>query len=785
MNQSRSRLAVLLAATVLVSAGGIAAGSAQTPHATTYYVSPSGTDSNKGSASAPFQHIQKCATVMVAGDSCQIASGTYRETVTPAHSGTAQAGISYRAAPGATVTIDGTDPVTAWSAVTSDDLPGLEAKDGTIAGSPFATAVGDGHVYRSDVTLDPSLPGNQVFVDGAMSIEAQWPYPGDNPSTPTWATAQSGTQTSLSSTALTQPDGFWKGARLTGRNWFVTETGTVTGSSGGSVTADSLPNCISLSPNSNTTFSLSGKLGLLGHSGEWFYDAGSHALYTWMKDGDNPSGHTVEAKQRDVGFDLSGRSYTTLTGVGVRGTTIRDSAASTHNTIDRMTARYLSAYDDLKQDPKMVTTPDGCAFLTAGESTSGIQLNGTHSTVSNSTIDWSAGNGVVVTGQHNTITDNTITNVDYMGSYAAGLNVVGPNNSFTHNTVAIAGRSDVNIDNKLTGTDLPGDLIAYNDLSGYNTLVDDGGAIYACCFNNLQGTVIDHNLLHDPAPVAVNAPAPGIYIDNSAGGITVTDNVAWNGTSEGVVLFNGDGSTNDKVYNNTSGNDSNVVSFWGSTYSNVDVANNIGDVTPKDGATESDNLPYSSDPLFTNPLGHDYSIQAASPARNAGTVKPPATDGYRDRHPSIGAYQYGAPKWVGGSPLDSTTVQAERYSDSSGVARHAAGTGSVLGNFDSGDWVMYSSVDFGTGRSMFTGSIGSDPAYSGRQFEIRVDSRTGPLLGTATVLSTGAFDTYVNQSTPIAFTRGVHDVYLVATGSAQGIANIDSFSLTQPSTKSQ
>ncbi|WP_329459831.1 carbohydrate-binding protein [Streptomyces sp. NBC_01497] len=71
---------------------------------------------------------------------------------------------------------------------------------------------------------------------------------------------------------------------------------------------------------------------------------------------------------------------------------------------------------------------------------------------------------------------------------------------------------------------------------------------------------------------------------------------------------------------------------------------------------------------------------------------------------------------------------------------------------------------------------------SGGHFEIRVDSRTGPLLGTATVLNTDGFDTYTGQSTPIAFTKGVHDVYLVAVG-GQGIANIDSFALTRPTAK--
>lgn len=775
-----SRLASIVAATVLASIGGVAAAAQPTAaHGTTYYVSPTGSDGHAGSSAAPFQHIQQCATVMVAGDTCVIASGTYRETVTPAHSGTADAPITFTAAPGADVVIDGTDPVTGWSQVTADDLTTLEAGDGFLAGSPFADGVNGGHVYQTTVTLNPSLPGNQVFVDSAPSIQAQWPYPDNNLMEPAEATAQSGSYTGVTDTALNQPDGYWVGARLTARNWFMTENAPVTASASGSVTATGLPTCISLSPNQRTSYYLSGKLETLGHGGEWFYQPTSHTLYLWTQDGDSPAGHTVDAKQRDVGVDLSGRSYVTVSGVGLRATTVTTSATSSHDTLAHLTARYISAFDNLAADPNMVTTPDSCAMLSAGETTSGIQLNGTNNTVRDSVIDWSAGNGVMLGGSHNTATGNTITDVDYMGTYAAGINVAGPDETITHNTVANTGRSDVNIDNKITGPTVPGESISDNDLSGFNNLVTDGGAIYVCCQVNLATSVFDHNVLHDPAPLGATAVDPGIYLDNSVYGATVYDNVSYGGVAYGLVLFNGDSSSDDKVYNNTAGDDSKAVSLWGSTYSNMDIVNNIGDVDTNAGAAESHNLPYSTDPLFTVPATHDYTLSAQSPARSAGVVRPPATNGYRDANPDAGAYQYGVPKWTAGAPVTGTTVQAERYSDSNGVARHRAGTGVVLGNFDGGDWVKYDSVDFGTGRNYFTGSIGEDPNYAGRQFQIRLDSLTGPVIGTVTVASTGGFDTYLDESTPIAFTNGIHDVYLVALGNSPGVANLDYFTFSR------
>ena len=67
---------------------------------TVYYVSLAGSDSNNGqSLSSAYRTIQKCADVAVAGDTCIIRGGVYRETVTIRYSGQAGNPITFAAYP--------------------------------------------------------------------------------------------------------------------------------------------------------------------------------------------------------------------------------------------------------------------------------------------------------------------------------------------------------------------------------------------------------------------------------------------------------------------------------------------------------------------------------------------------------------------------------------------------------------------------------------------------------------------------------------------------------------
>src|SRR5262245_48229878 len=102
-------------ASVLATAAVLLLGS--NSFARNYYVATTGSDGNPGTLGQPFQTIQKAASVMVAGDTAYIRAGTYRETVTPARSGTQMAPITFQPYDGESVTISGADriPESSWT----------------------------------------------------------------------------------------------------------------------------------------------------------------------------------------------------------------------------------------------------------------------------------------------------------------------------------------------------------------------------------------------------------------------------------------------------------------------------------------------------------------------------------------------------------------------------------------------------------------------------------------------------------------------------------------------
>lgn len=120
-------------------------------------------------------------------------------------------------------------------------------------------------------------------------------------------------------------------------------------------------------------------------------------------------------------------------------------------------------------------------------------------------------------------------------------------------------------------------------------------------------------------------------------------------------------------------------------------------------------------------------------------------------------------------------LKAQNYYHQSGVSFSSKG----IGFFDGGDWIRYTSIDFGSkGMDRMKIHLAVDATFAGKTIEVRVGSTNGTLIGSLVVPSTGGWDTYQKVSLPITLTKGVQEVYLVGKGGA-GIANVDWISFGQ------
>lgn len=489
------------------------------PPSNALYVAPNGSDTNPGTIGQPFQTIQKCASTVSSGGACDILAGTYHETVTP------PSNITITSYNGEAVTIDGTDAVTGWA--------------------PF-----QGSVYKASVSLS-SGDTNQVFVGTQMMTEARWPN-GDDLFHVNWATAQAGTTTTLI-VDPNLPNVNWAGATIhlySGSDPWTHLTGTVTASAPGQVAIamDTTSTCPYQCPQPGGYYYLFGILGALDTQNEWAYDSSAGVLYFWAPGGVNPSTLDVRAKQRQLGFDLSGKSNVTIRNINLFACTINTDANSTNDVLDGINAQYLSHF----------TTLPGNSPLGVHLQDSGIILNGSGNSLVNSTLAYSAGNGVVVTGSNNTVKNNLIHHVDYIGDYTSGV-LLGDgtvqNATIQGNTIYASGRNTIG-GVIWTGNGILNSSIIYNNLFGAMMFSRDSGEFYVCCGSG-AGTHIDHNWIHDtqslfPGP-ADNYPVSGVDIDNDSSGFEVDQNVLWNNQYNNINVFgNGQpGPNNNNIHNNS------------------------------------------------------------------------------------------------------------------------------------------------------------------------------------------------------------------------------------------
>jgi len=266
-----------------------------------YYVSPSGSDAGgDGSQARPWRTIERAADTMAAGDTCHVANGEYPEMVRPARSGEPGEFISF-VADGASARVTGARQITGW----------------TLHG---------GNIWQANV----SWTFDELFVDGQRMVLARWPnLTSGDIYRPNFyqATANGGKASIIDSAHLTQPAGYWDGAKillLAGLGWSAEQL-DVAGYDPAQhrIEFNNAVFARYYDADQYSLYYLYDKLSLLDAASEWFLDRAAGTVYLWLPDGGNPNAHLIEASGGSGGFDFTDRSYIRISGFKLMSSDIK------------------------------------------------------------------------------------------------------------------------------------------------------------------------------------------------------------------------------------------------------------------------------------------------------------------------------------------------------------------------------------------------------------------------------------------------------------------------------
>jgi beta-glucosidase len=114
----------------------------------------------------------------------------------------------------------------------------------------------------------------------------------------------------------------------------------------------------------------------------------------------------------------------------------------------------------------------------------------------------------------------------------------------------------------------------------------------------------------------------------------------------------------------------------------------------------------------------------------------------------------------------SATTFAENFDDYSGaqLADQSTASGTVVAATAAGQWISFDDADLRSRPTSFTASVAKGSTGTA-QIQIRLDDPVnGPVIGTATVSSTGGVYNYTNVTAALSGASGIRNVYLVFTG---------------------
>jgi len=687
---------------------------------TSLFVSPGGSDTNPGTPGAPMQTLAAAVPLLSPGNTLYLRAGTYRETLNPTTSGSPSAPITIAAYGNETAVITGCDQLTGPWTLTSNGI------------------------YSTSVGWDLTEGYNQVFVDGTMQHEAQYPnWTGTNTllNPPTKSvTVYTGGRINSSSFSG-QTNNFYAGSRFCGRvgapgvGGFAWQTAVITSSSSSNLYTDTTtesnfwwPEYSGDSSDPGIGF-VYGSLNLLDADGEWYLQTNAVApntLYLRITGSANPSSHLVEVKHRNWCITLTG-NYVTVSGVQTRAGAIQISG--TGNVLDNCDAGYLShfmTWADANNNP-------------GGNNTEGrgISVSGTGNTVCNCTIHDTSGSGITLTGNSSLITRNLIYNTDYSGTYAASLFVYsGADDIITFNTMHDTGREVL----RPFGSGLS---VMYNELYNASILCMDAGVIYAISVDGRDAsgtdTRIAYNWLHDIYNPGGDYRSPHIYFDRYCQDFLVDHNVCWNNSGDNGIRLNWP-NMQMRCYNNTLFNCANFGAHdykWTGPYK----TGWTGWTSTAYPETLTNNLYLSSTPQtqLVNWASDDFRLlSSATTSIDKGVTITSDTSGinitygYAGAKPDLGAYEYAGAYWmpgIDGWAVEEPAIQAAGATSVSSTTATCSGTLISAGLSTSTVQLFWGLVDGGTSTGGWANQMTVNTGYSGNFISV-TQSLTGLSSGT-------------------------------------------------------
>ncbi len=648
--------------------------------ATSYYVSPSGSNRNPGTILLPFQTINYALSkAKNPGDTVYLRAGTYREVTTFPYSGTAIAPIVLTAYNGENAIISGTDIYD------------------TLQWTP--TIIGKKSVYQA------AYSGNvfdQLFYMGKPMVQARWPNLktdslgnwnfwdstrwADAGNGSTYGTIVDASPNSLASSGLYAQDAL---AVLNVGHQFYTYTRKVLNHFPGTSTF-TYSQDLGFSTNqpfNDDRYYLIGKLDFLDAPGEWFNDTLNQILYFYPTDGKNPSvSGGVEIKTRNFSLQATSKNYLVIQNITFWGTAFQFNSLNKgcNNLVFKNNSVLNSSYTEYYK------TLSGQPGYNAEDNFPIIY--GNNCQIVGNTFAYGALSSLLISGYDNLIENNSFHDFDYNTSLATPLLQV----SRTWDSyIGKAGRATVRYNDMYNSGGVLMTIgqsynnVYYNHL--YNAFMScfggnkDHSMLYTNCQSNSSssslGTRFYKNWLHNGyAGTVPNFWSCGIGIrgDDNTAGLTVDHNVTWNLGGVGLEIKSPSFPTTlqaNRALNNTSFNNSKLISppvlssiilesQLDSSNKFSSIYNNVGKGTY--GGWNGVGLKYLTkignnyDKTTALPLvdtaNYDFRPTPGSALVNKGINIIGITDDVTDGKPDMGAYERGASTyWIPGFRSNKTS----------------------------------------------------------------------------------------------------------------------------------